>query len=128
MNHSPRRFLTAVCTSTVLAVACSGGEKAASQAQAPAAKPAAAAPASTAQAAGDFGVPECDQYVKKYLACLDGKVPEAARGMLRQSFEQSQQAWKNAAATPQGRAGLASACTQAEAAAKQSMQAYGCQW
>lgn len=77
---------------------------------------------------GDFGVPECDQYMKKYLTCIDSKVPQAAQASLRQSLEQTRAAWKQAASTPEGRAALASGCTQAEAAAKQAMQAYGCQW
>jgi hypothetical protein len=47
---------------------------------------------------------------------------------MRQSLEQTKAAWKQAAATPQGRDGLAMACTQAEAGAKQAMAAYGCAW
>jgi hypothetical protein len=78
--------------------------------------------------AGQFGVPECDSYMQKYLACIDSKVPEAARAQLRQTLEQSKAAWEQAASTAEGRAALASACTQAEAAAKQGMQAYGCAW
>ena len=79
-------------------------------------------------AAGDFGVPECDSYMKKYLACIDAKVPDAVRVPFKQAFDQQKAAWKQAASTEQGRAGLAMGCTQAEAAAKQSMSAYGCQW
>jgi hypothetical protein len=79
-------------------------------------------------AAGDFGVPECDRYMEKYLACIDSKVPKAMQAMVRQGLDQSKQAWKKAAETPQGKAGLATACTQAEAAAKQAMSAYGCSW
>ena len=66
--------------------------------------------------------------MRKYLACVDSKVPEAGRAMMRQSFEQTKAAWKQAASTPQGRDGLAAACVQAEAAAKQAMGAYGCTW
>ncbi|HXY39035.1 MAG TPA: hypothetical protein VEQ10_05165 [Vicinamibacteria bacterium] len=79
-------------------------------------------------AAGDFGVPECDSYMRKYLACIDSKVPEMARAPLKQALDQQKAAWKQAAATPQGKAALASGCSQAEAASKQSMSAYGCQW
>ena len=89
------------------------------------AAPAAAAPA---MAAGDFGVPACDAYMRKYVACVDSKVPEQGRAMMRQSIEQTKAAWKQAASTPQGRDGLAMACTQAETAAKQAMAAYGCSW
>ena len=112
----------AVLVSAALAFACGGAKEQAAPAQAP------AGGTQLSVAQGDFGVPECDQYMKKYLACIDSKVPQAARAMLKQSLDQSKAAWKQAAATPQGKASLAAACTQAEATAKQSMQMYGCQW
>jgi hypothetical protein len=99
-------------------LACGGGDKAAA--------PAAGAAASIAD--GDFGVPECDSYMKKYVACIESKVPESGRAMLKQGLDQTKAAWKQAAATPQGKAGLAQACVQAETAAKQAMGAYGCTW
>jgi len=83
---------------------------------------------SAAAAAGDFGVPACDQYMRKYLACVDSKVPEAGRAAMKQSFEYARAAWKQAASTPEGRQHLVAACTQAEATAKQSMAPYGCAW
>ena len=98
-------------------VACGGGSSSD-------AKPASSAPA--AVAAGDFGVPECDEYFTKYLACIDTKVPESARAMVRQSLDQTKAQWKQAASTAEGRAGLAMGCKQATDAAKMSMQAYGC--
>jgi hypothetical protein len=86
----------------------------------------------TSQAPGTalsgFGVPECDSYLPKYEACIDGKVPEMARAMVRQQLEASKAQWKQAAATPEGRSGLATACRAAEDAAKQAMRAYGCSW
>lgn len=85
-------------------------------------------PAATAPAVSDFGVPACDQYMRKYVACVDSKVPEAARAAMKQSFEHSKAAWKQAASTPEGRQHLAAACTQAEATARQAMASYGCTW
>jgi len=131
MSSSLKARLALACTSLFLTAACGGGEKAP-----PAAAPSSTTPAVTAPgggaplpvAEGDFGVPECDSYLKKYLACIDSKVPEATRAMFRQGLDQSKAAWKQAASTPEGRAGLAAACTQAETAAKQSTAAYGCQW
>jgi hypothetical protein len=87
-------------------------------------KPAAtAAPLATADS---VGVPECDDYLNKYQACVDSKVPEAARGALKQSLDQTRAAWRTAAANPGGREGLAMACKQAREASKASMSAYGC--
>lgn len=117
--------LVALALAATLGAACSGKKDAAAAAAAPAGAPGGT---SLAVAAGDFGVPECDAFMKKYLACIDAKVPDVARLPLKQAFDQQKAAWKQAASTPQGKAGLVTACTQAEAAAKQSMTAYGCQW
>ena len=112
-------------SAAVAAAGCSGDTTPPPPPATVAAHPAAAPPA---VAAGDFGVPACDQYMKKYMACVDSKVPEAGRAMMRQSLEQTKAAWKQAASTPQGRDGLSMACAQAETAAKQAMSAYGCAW
>lgn len=78
------------------------------------------------QAGDSIGVTECDVYISKYEKCLMDKVPEAARMMLKQTLDQSRTAWKQAAATPEGKQGLALACGTALSSAKQSMGAYGC--
>ena len=112
-----------------LAAGCGGGAPAAKETPRAATQtvPVTQAVATTTGAA-EFGVPECDSYVKKYLACVDSKVPESARAMVRQSFDTTRAQWKQAASTPQGKSGLASACLQADAAAKQAMAVYGCTW
>ena len=110
----------------VLTVAC--GEAQGPAKTAPAAAPAATqAPAAAAPAAAaEFGVAECDDYMAKYLACVDSKVPEAARAALRQSLDQTKAQWKQAASTPEGKSTLAMACKQMTESAKASMAAYGC--
>ena len=108
-----------------MTVAC--GEAQAPAKTAPAAAPAATqAPAAAAPAAAEFGVAECDDYMAKYLACVDSKVPEAARAALRQSLDQTKAQWKQAASTPEGKSTLAMACKQMTESAKASMSAYGC--
>jgi len=117
--------LALASASLAVAVACGGGgDKTAT----PPAADAKAAGSSSVVADGDFGVPECDQYMRKYVACIESKVPEMARAAMKQGLDQTKSAWKQAASTPQGRTGLAQACTQAEAAAKSATAAYGCQW
>ena len=110
---------------------CGGGDKPAAQ------PPATLAPATTLAAPagslpmesiGDFGVAECDNYMKKYMACVDSKVPESARAMMRQQLDQTKVAWRRAGSTVQGRASLASACTQIDAQTGPAMKAYGCTW
>ena len=87
------------------------------------AKPAAIAPQATADS---VGVPECDDYLNKYQTCVESKVPEAVRGRLKQSIDQTRAVWRLAAANPGGKEGLATACKRASEGSKISMSAYGC--
>lgn len=83
----------------------------------------------TASTSGDkVGVPACDEYIEKYEACLKDKVPAAAQAQFRASLDTMRKSWREAAATPQGKAGLAQGCQAALNAAKQSMSSYGCNW
>lgn len=75
-----------------------------------------------------IGVPECDEYIAKYEACVTGKVPEAQRAVFNSSMESMRKGWKNAATNPQAKAALAGGCKQALTTAKQSMSAFSCDW
>jgi ABC-type uncharacterized transport system auxiliary subunit len=91
--------------------------------------PPAAAPSAathTAPAGDKIGVEECDDYIAKYEACINSKVPEAQRAALKSTFEQAREGYRRAAATPQGKAALAQSCKAARDAAKQATAAYGC--
>jgi len=79
-------------------------------------------------AADKIGVPECDDYIAKVNACLSSKVPEAARAAFKTSMDSTVKAWKSAAATPQGKAGLAAGCKQATETMKASLSTYKCEW
>jgi hypothetical protein len=80
-------------------------------------------------ASGDkVGVAECDEYIQKVEACLNGKVPESARAIVKTNLDTMRTAWKKAAETPQGKAGLAQGCKQALDQAKTTMGSYGCSW
>jgi hypothetical protein len=130
MRFDTRTAAVVAFASAALSLGCGGGEKPAAEAPRTTMPPATLAPATTmpAAAAGDFGVAECDNYMKKYMACVESKVPEAQRVMMRQQLDATKAAWKQAAATPQGKASLASACTQMDAQTKPAMKAYGCTW
>lgn len=134
--------ITALFCVAVFAAAC--GAPAANNGNA---KPANAAPATKADApktdapkaddkktevaTGDsIGVPECDEYIKKYEACLTkiaAKAP-AVEGPMKQAFETARKGWKDAAANPAGKATLASACKTAMDTAKSTTTAYACEW
>jgi hypothetical protein len=104
------------------AAACSGGKPV----PAPAGTPPAAGAASEG-VAGEFGVPECDHFAGRYLACLD-KVPEGGRALARQTFEQTIEHWRLVASNPERRATLAAACAQQEKATRAAMSRYDCDW
>ncbi|HEX8891498.1 MAG TPA: hypothetical protein VF779_20285 [Pyrinomonadaceae bacterium] len=83
----------------------------------------------TTTAAGEkVGVPECDDYLAKYEACLTGKVPEAARAQFNSALEQTRKSWRQLAENPQTKASLASACKMATDQAKTAMKAYNCEF
>ncbi len=74
------------------------------------------------------GVPERDQYIAKYEACVTGKVPEAQRAGYNSQTETMRKGWQNAATNPQGKAALAGDCKQAVTTAKQLVSAFSCDW
>ena len=82
-----------------------------------------------ATASGDkIGVAECDEFIQKYEACVNSKVPESARSMVKANLETMRNAWKKAAETPQGKTSLAQGCKTALEQAKTTMGSYGCSW
>jgi hypothetical protein len=101
---------------------------------APTAQPAAPAPTAATPAASPpvvrtadaVGVAECDDYLTKYEACINGKVPEAQRVTFKQTLDQTRAAWKSVAASAGGKEGLATACKQAHDGSKAAMAQYGC--
>ena len=116
----------AILAVVLLAAGCQrgGSSTAASDSSSPSSSSATAA--SSSSSGESIGVPECDDYVQAFRDCIASKVPEASQAELREALEQNVATWRSAAASPEGRAGLAVACTQARDAAKPSVSAYGC--
>lgn len=90
--------------------------------------PAANTSGTTASTGEKVGVAECDDFLAKYEACVSGKVPAAAQATFKTSLETWRSSWKKLAETPQGKAGLATACKAAADQAKTSLGSYGCTW
>ena len=110
----------------LLLTACGGTEKA-SNGNSNTASTTSSPAAATSTSAGDkVGIPECDDYLTKYEACVSGKVPEAARAQYKTSLEQTRKSWREMAANPQTKAGLAKACQMATDQAKQTFSMFGC--
>jgi hypothetical protein len=82
---------------------------------------------SSTTAAGDkIGVPECDDFIAKYEACVSDKVPEVARAQFQSMLKTWRTEWKKAADNPQTKAALAQGCKMSAEQANASMKAYGC--
>ena len=125
MRLDRKIWLTVTFCSLFVFVGCSDSKSTTSTSTSTAATPAAAAPTS----AGDkIGIAECDDYIAKVEACINGKVPEAQRGVFKSSFETVRKQWKETAANPQAKEALATGCKQALDAAKQAYASFGCVW
>ncbi|HWN10623.1 MAG TPA: hypothetical protein VNO50_15395 [Pyrinomonadaceae bacterium] len=87
----------------------------------------ASTPATTAVASGEkIGVPECDDFIAAYDACVTGKVPEVARAQYKASIEQWRTSWRQLAANPNTKATLAGVCKQSAEQARASMKSFDC--
>ena len=83
--------------------------------------------ANTTAAGGEkIGVPECDEFIAKYEACVSGKVPEAQRAQYKSGLEQWRDSWRKLAANPQTKATLTQVCKTQLETAKTSMKSFGC--
>lgn len=83
----------------------------------------------TTTSAGDkIGVPECDEFIAKYEACISGKVPEMARAQYQSAVKQWKESWKKMAENPQTKGSLAAACKQAREQQEATLKMYGCAW
>ena len=83
--------------------------------------------AQTASNTGDkIGVPECDDFIAKYEACVSAKVPEMARAQYQASVRQWKDSWKKLAENPQTKGSLAAACKQAHDQQAAALKSFGC--
>ena len=87
-----------------------------------------AASATPAAAPGEIGVAECDDYLRKWDACLATKITGEAREQVKVALDAAREGWKRAAATPETKAGLAAACRDAAELGAMQVTAYGCTW
>jgi hypothetical protein len=87
----------------------------------------ASAHASGGAAEEEIGIPECDDYIRKYEACLD-KVPDADQMRFRTMLDTQRTQWRAAAKEAVSRDTAVDQCRSAMATAKQSMGTYGCEF
>ena len=127
-----KRHLTPLLVLAGAVTFACGGEKPAPAPAATAAPPKATAPPATlapaATTAGDIGIAECDDFLRKYEACVTDHVPAATRAQYQVGMDQWRKTWKSIAAQPAARPSLVTACQQALASTKAATSTYGCKW
>ncbi|MSQ02126.1 MAG: hypothetical protein EXR71_09575 [Myxococcales bacterium] len=107
------RLILPLAAALSFAVACTGGSTPDAPPPAPPAPPAAPPPpVAPPVAAGSVGVAECDDYIAKMTACL-GTMDAAVKAATESGFAKTTDAWRAAAVTPEGKAGLAMGCKAA---------------
>jgi len=91
-------------------------------------KPATSTPATTtASTSGDnIGVPECDDFITKYDACVSNKVPEMVRAQYKDAIARWRSEWRRMANDPATRGQLAAACKQAAEQQSAALKSFGC--
>ncbi len=76
-----------------------------------------------------YGVAECDKYVSKYLACVEGNVSGEDKEKLLQAFEANQTRWRALATIKEGAGALGIACRAAEQKSREELSVqYGCEF
>lgn len=128
-----------VSAAILFSVACSEAPKSEPQVAPPVgvATPATEAPTASSDAAATpgalvitpFGVPDCDNYIKKYMACVDGKVTEGQKAALMEQFAANQTKWRALSTMREGAVALSLACRAANQKAKEELAVeYGCEF
>lgn len=82
---------------------------------------------STASSSGEkIGIPECDDFIAKYEACVSSKVPEAQRAQYKNAVAEWRKTWKQLAENPATKATLTAVCKQAAEQQAAALKSYGC--
>lgn len=132
MESTRHNFTLTLALAAVL-VGCGSPPK---ETEAAAAASTAAETASTPAAPPDgvavitkFGVPECDAYVAKYMACVEGKVTGEAKQQLLATFEANQKKWRAMSTMKEAALALGLACKASAQKAKEELAVeYGCEF
>jgi hypothetical protein len=72
------------------------------------------------------GVAACDDFLKKYEACVTSKVPAAQRATFQTQLDQTRKTWTDLAKNPSTKSALEGSCKQTSDQLKAALQNYGC--
>jgi hypothetical protein len=76
-----------------------------------------------------FGVPECDTFVTKFLACVEVSVPADQQPRLLADLQENRAKWRQLATLSQAHVALGLACrTMAQRVKSDLIVDYGCEF
>jgi hypothetical protein len=81
---------------------------------------------STGLSAQTTGIGACDDFLKKYEACVTSKIPAAQKATFQAQLDQMRKAWSDAAKNATAKATLESTCRQSAEQMKAAMSGFGC--
>jgi hypothetical protein len=73
-----------------------------------------------------IGIAACDDFLKKYEACVTSKVPAAQRATFQGQLDQMRKAWSDAAKNASAKPTLENGCKQSAEQMKTAMSGFGC--
>ena len=123
-----RTLLILCALFAMLLLGCSKTETTTNDNAATGSKPATMSSPAMSTAGEKIGVPECDDFIAKYDACVSSKVPEAARAQYKSAVAEWRRSWKKLADNPSTKGSLAAACKQAAEQQAAALKTYGCAW
>lgn len=76
-----------------------------------------------------FGVPECDNFITKYVACVDLRVPADQRARLMDDLHEHRAKWRELAKMEQGKLAVGLSCRGVSQRLKGDLTVdYGCEF
>ena len=87
-----------------------------------------AANSTPAANAEKIGIPECDEFVRKYETCISDHVPEEKQKEYRENIEGWSKAFRQLVANRAAPEVIAAACKRHIVQARESMKSYGCEF
>ncbi len=74
-----------------------------------------------------IGIPECDDFIARYNACISDHVPEAKKVEYKENIDAFARAWKQQMANTDKNV-VAAACKRHSDAAREKMKPFGCEF
>ena len=87
-------------------------------------------PSNSAPVAGSsekIGIPECDDFIAKYNACISDHVPAAKKAEYKENLDAFARTWKQLMASSD-KSTVAAACKRHSDMARENMKSFGCEF